>query len=99
MSNVYHMFMCWKCGKKTVINGTVSRSDECPNCGADIRCCRNCKFYAPGAHFDCHETSEELVVDKEKANFCDYFKLNATIPVATDKVENAKDVFNSLFGD
>ncbi|OJF76246.1 MAG: hypothetical protein BKP49_08115 [Treponema sp. CETP13] len=101
MSNVYHTYMCWKCGKETKINGFVSRSDVCPNCGADIRSCKNCVFYEPGAHYDCHETIDELVTDKERSNFCDYFKLNSIgdSKKNSNKSENSKDAFNKLFGD
>lgn len=67
--------MCWKCGKPLVLNGTVSRSDVCPDCGADVRSCKNCRFYEPGAHYDCRETVDELVKDKERANFCGWFML------------------------
>ena len=67
--------MCWKCGKPLVLNGTVSRSDVCPDCGADVRSCKNCRFYEPEAHYDCREMVDELVKDKERANFCGWFML------------------------
>lgn len=102
----YNPLMCWKCGKNlSFYSGSViSRSESCPACNADIRSCRNCKFYEPGAHYDCHETIEELVSDKEKANFCDFFTLD---PAAGPKSANngasaadkARSAFNSLFGD
>jgi hypothetical protein len=40
-----------------------------------VRVCRNCEFFSPGAYNDCREPSAERVVDKESANFCDYFRL------------------------
>ena len=67
--------MCWKCGKPIEINGTVSRSDVCPSCGADVRSCKNCRFYEPGAHYDCRDNIDELVKDKERANFCGWFMI------------------------
>ena len=67
--------MCWKCGKPIEVRGTVSRSDVCPSCGADVRSCKNCRFYEPGAHYDCRETVDELVKDKERANFCGWFMI------------------------
>jgi len=104
MSNVYDCIMCWKCGKITKIDGNVSRSDVCPSCGADIHCCKNCVFYAPEAHYECHETIDELIKDKERANFCDFFKLQPQINSnKVDKnfikAEEAKNTFNSLFKD
>ena len=57
------------------MSGTVSRSDVCPSCGADVRSCKNCRFYEPGAHYDCRENIDELVKDKERANFCGWFMI------------------------
>ncbi len=72
-------------------------------CGADLHSCINCKFYSKGSHYDCRETVDELVKDKERANFCDYFSVAAIISadsIATDnKAANAKVAFNALFGD
>jgi len=51
----------------------VGRKDECPFCGADLRCCLNCVFYDRAVSKQCRETVTELVREKEKANFCDYF--------------------------
>jgi len=48
----------------------------CPSCGTDTRACKNCRFYSPGSWHDCAERSDELVKDKERANFCDQFQLN-----------------------
>ncbi len=68
--------------------------------------CRGCAFYAPGSHFDCHETVDEVIADKERANFCDHFKagLNSKWKNSTQgqdgasAADNARDAFNSLFG-
>ena len=66
--------MCWKCGAEQDFSHSVYRSSTCASCGADLHSCRGCAFYAPGRHFDCHETIEDLVTDKERANFCEHFK-------------------------
>ena len=91
--------MCWKC--KSDINETeIYRSSVCKTCGADLHSCKNCKFYSPGSHYDCHETIEELVKDKERSNFCDSFSVKRTfsdIADATDKSQKARDAFAALF--
>lgn len=51
----------------------IYRSTICPKCGKPLKICLNCQFYAPGAHFDCHEDIGEPVLEKDLANFCDYF--------------------------
>ena len=55
----------------------VGRRDTCPSCMADIRTCKMCQFYDPKAYNECRESSAERVQDKEKANFCDYFKIGS----------------------
>jgi hypothetical protein len=80
----------------------IFRSTKCPQCGKDVKICKNCVFYLPGAHWDCRETIEEPVNDKEAANFCSYFKFKNSDkpPVKSnqDKSSSKKDFFN-LFND
>ena len=63
---------CHRCGAVLAPN-RPSRRDACAACGADVRACLNCGFHAPGPHGDCREPAAELVVDKERANFCEFF--------------------------
>jgi hypothetical protein len=55
----------------------VGRRDGCPACAGDVRCCKMCQFYDPKAYNECRESSADRVADKEKANFCDYFKIGS----------------------
>ncbi|MBR0031519.1 MAG: hypothetical protein IJP61_04465 [Treponema sp.] len=89
--------MCRKCGKPISIQ--IHRSSTCPFCGADLHSCVNCSFYSPGSHYDCHETVEELVKDKDKANFCGFFSVakNFNSASSEDKAQKARDAFNALF--
>ncbi len=64
---------CARCGREVEV-ASVSRRDTCPGCGADLRACVQCAFYCPGAYNDCREPQAERVLDKERANFCDYFR-------------------------
>ena len=64
---------CTRCGREVEV-AAVSRRDTCPGCGADLRACVQCAFYAPGAYNDCREPQAERVLDKERANFCDHFR-------------------------
>jgi hypothetical protein len=81
------------------------RSEACPFCGRDLRSCMNCRFYSPGAHWDCAETIPEPVSDKERGNFCDYFAVHSKYLVPTEgRRESSKDglkprsEFDKLFG-
>ncbi len=68
--------MCWKCGTAITADNPIGRTLTCDSCGADIRSCRNCRFYSPGAYHDCDERVDQAVTDKERANFCEMFQLN-----------------------
>ncbi|MBP3607774.1 MAG: hypothetical protein J6J11_05605 [Treponema sp.] len=90
--------MCWKCGNSIDVT-EITRLSTCDECGSDLHSCKNCNFYSPGSHYDCHETIDELVVDKEKSNFCDNFSVKkGDFVKKNDKVNSAREAFNSLFG-
>ncbi|HAK69718.1 MAG: hypothetical protein J5930_06405 [Treponema sp.] len=91
--------MCWKCGSAIQLT-VISRSSECPECHTDLHSCRNCEYYEPGSHYDCHETVEESVSDKERANFCDSFKVKRDwefVSSKKSKAQDAKAAFDALF--
>lgn len=93
--------ICWKCKKEINIEG-IYRTTECPLCHTDLHCCKGCKFYAPGSHYDCKENVDSLVSDKEKANFCDFFSKgngNNADSTSSEKASAARNAFNALFGD
>lgn len=93
--------ICWKC-KKDIGETAIHRTTECPLCQAELHVCKACKFYAPGNHYDCKETVEDPVNDKERANFCDWFKYGSfqsgDESTQDSKINAAKDAFNALFG-
>ena len=49
---------------------------------------------------DCREDITESVKDKERSNFCDYFKLGniSSSGKAAEKAQKARSDFNNLFG-
>lgn len=63
---------CHGCGT-TIELEVVGRSARCTKCGADLRCCLNCRFHDSSAYNDCSEPMAERVLEKDRANFCDYF--------------------------
>ena len=99
----YSIFMCWKCKKNTVTT-SIYRNSECPVCNTDLHSCLNCKFYDESSQYECKETSDELVKDKERRNFCDYFvekqydsNSDNSSKSVYDAKKSARDAFNSLF--
>ncbi len=67
---------CYKCSAELQIESTanIMRSEECPKCYANIRCCMMCSFYDSKSYNECREPTADRIVDKEKANFCDFYK-------------------------
>ena len=68
---------CWKCGcelKNLLL--PFSRYEECSTCKADLHACLACKNYDSAVADACREDRADFVLDKDKANFCDYFKVN-----------------------
>ena len=67
------MKRCYRCRKELSISDRVGRTETCPSCGSDLKCCRNCAFYDAGAYNQCREPQAERVLEKERSNVCDYF--------------------------
>lgn len=97
------MASCYSCGTPIDKPGAVFRATVCEQCGADLRVCLNCEFYSPGVHWDCKETVPEAVHDKERANFCDYFRVDTGdrdtgVAKRARGRDVARDKFDGLFG-
>lgn len=97
--------ICWSCGKPTGITGKVTRSDECLNCMASLRCCRGCRHFDPTRRYQCRENIDKNIVEKDKNNFCDMYQMRDVvkkpggISTQTDKKEDRKKSFDDLFED
>ncbi len=93
---------CWKCGC-TLRNLLLpfSRYEECSTCNADLHACISCKNYAPQLSDSCSEGRAESVLDNEKANFCDFFKVNPKAYIKKDDAAAAaaKASLAELFGE
>ena len=68
---------CYKCKQKLdlIDSQKVLRHEECPGCGAQIRSCKMCQFYDIQSYNECKEPSAERILEKDKANFCGYYKI------------------------
>lgn len=76
----------------------VGRRDECSHCGADLHCCRNCEFYDPTSYNECREPVADRVKEKDRSNFCDWFKLrDQKFGTKNNQVEEAKRKLEELF--
>ena len=92
------MKTCHACNKELSGVLKVGRKDGCPSCGADLRCCLNCVFYDCAVSKQCRETVSELVREKEKSNFCDYFVFaEDRIAAADDGSAQVRKALDDLF--
>ena len=94
------MRRCHKCGHELHKDLEVHRSTVCPSCDADLRCCLSCRFYSKGVHWDCVESIDEQVRNKDRGNFCGFFSFRtsgegAAAPSAGD--QKTRNAFDGLF--
>lgn len=93
---------CWKCGTELKdLLLPFSRYEECSTCKADLHVCLACRHYDPSLSDACREDRADFVLDKDKANFCDYFRPNPR-PYQTkddNEARAAKARLAALFGD
>ncbi|HKQ81702.1 MAG TPA: hypothetical protein VJS42_05875, partial [Steroidobacteraceae bacterium] len=67
--------VCWKCGASlAALSLPLRRQDECRACGAALHACKLCEFYDVTVAKHCREPIAEIVREKDRANYCDYFK-------------------------
>ncbi|MGH8119569.1 MAG: hypothetical protein ACRESK_03035 [Gammaproteobacteria bacterium] len=93
--------VCWKCGVSLAdMPLPFARLAECRKCRARLHVCRMCEFYDPHRANQCREPIAEFVQDKERANFCGYFKPGTGTYAAGDKsrTQAARGNLNALFG-
>ncbi len=93
---------CWKCGKELKhLLLPFSRYEECNYCKADLHACIACKHYDPSVSDGCREDRADFILDKDKANFCDYFKVNTKAYKKQDNAEalEARAKLAELFGE
>lgn len=88
---------CATCNKIASTTGKIFFRDECPHCRADLHICQNCLYYDTGAENDCRESSAELVLDKERANFCEYFRPAENQANASPAADEVKKKLDALF--
>lgn len=97
-----HNIACFRCGESLAdLSLPLSRRDQCPACSADLHVCRMCVFFDAAAPRQCREDDAEDVTEKERPNFCDWFKPSASAfdPGRKSQADAAKDALAALFGD
>lgn len=92
---------CWCCGASlAALRLPIGRTEECAACRSQLHVCRMCRSFDRSRPKQCREDDAEEVRDKERANFCDWFRPR---PGAFDAAgaaaeAAAKSLADSLFG-
>jgi hypothetical protein len=93
--------VCWKCGHSLAsLTLPLRRLEECPQCHAELHVCRLCEWYDTRVAKSCREPIADEVKNKDRANFCDYFKPRAGAYQARDvgAAVSARSQLDALFG-
>ena len=93
--------VCWSCGNDlSDVPLPISRQAQCSQCFQDLHACRLCQHYDASATTTCFEDRADVPVQKENANFCEYFQPQAGRFEAKRgaSADDAKAQLDALFG-
>lgn len=97
-----HDVCCYRCGAAlTALSLPFSRQDECPECRNYLHVCKMCVHYDPHVPRQCREDGAEDVKEKERPNFCDWFRPSNAAFNADRKADEdaARAALDALFDD
>lgn len=92
--------VCWNCGHGLDdVPRPISRHATCARCFNELHCCRLCRHYDPKRTLQCFEDRADPPLQKENANFCDFFapQSGAFQVQTSDRSDIAKNELNALF--
>lgn len=87
---------CFSCNETLIFNDRVGLRETCSKCHADVHVCRNCTHYDPKVYNECKEPTAEVVRERDRANYCDFFKAG-TASGGQDQRANLLSAAESLF--
>lgn len=92
--------VCWKCGASVADEPLpFARTAECRSCAAELHVCRMCEFFDTTYGDACREPVADPPGDKERANFCGYFRARpGTYVPPGDEGRRAREELEALFG-
>ena len=91
----------WKCGTELKnLRLPFSRYEECAKFRADLHACLSCRHYGPAIHA-CLEDRADFILDKDRANFYDFFTVHTKTHRHHDKAaaKKAQAALAALFGE
>jgi hypothetical protein len=102
MTGFRELMRCGMCGAAVeVALGGVDVTSTCVGCKGDLRTCKNCVNFDPGARFECRVAITARVPSKTVRNQCQLFTPRKTIEKRTGETRPAADdpkaAFERLF--
>jgi hypothetical protein len=97
-----HNIHCYRCGASLeALSLPFSRQDECPGCGNYLHVCKMCVHYDRNVPRQCREDGAEDVKEKDRLNFCDWYKPSERAFDADRKADEdqARAALDALFDD
>lgn len=90
--------LCFSCQKEiTFSEAKVGFREECPHCRNDVHVCKNCHFYDLKAYNECREPQADVVREKDRANFCEYFTPRQGGEIIQDQAAKLRAAAEALF--
>jgi hypothetical protein len=97
---------CSNCS--TIVDTTlaIGFNEQCKKCSADLHSCKNCRYFDPGARFECQKPIEMRVAKKFDGNMCLQFAMKVSVEkqqaqefkkVTKEPVSPGKLAFDALF--
>jgi hypothetical protein len=99
--NMKKPLLCWRCGAAIKPEQRpISRLERCRACQADLHVCRLCRHYTVRMTGFCDHDHAEPPRERERANFCQYFKPRPGAFASGEAVidQCARDGLEALFG-
>ena len=97
-----HNIHCYRCGASLeALSLPFSRQVECPGCGNYLQVCKMCVHYDRNVPRQCREDGAEDVKEKDRLNFCDWYKPSERAFDADRKADEdqARAALDALFDD
>ena len=76
---------------------SVGFRDACDRCRTDLHICLNCDHYDATTYNECRESNAERILDKDRANRCEYFRPTDRIGAGGGDQDDAIADLENLF--
>ena len=86
---------CANCSAVVETLAGVAFTDQCKKCNSDLHSCKNCRFFDPGARFECQKPIEARIAKKADRNMCMQFAVKVSVEKQQPQMEVKKETVSS----